>query len=73
MRNKRLAMLGGIAILVSMLALTPAPAGAGWAGGGGYHGGESGGYRGGGYSFRGSGYARHYPRHYRYRRPAYYR
>ena len=75
MRKKGLAILSGIAIVASMLALTPVPAGAGWAGGGGYHGGESGGLRGGGYSFRGSGFARrggaHYTRHVRYRRPAY--
>ena len=81
MRNKRLAILSGIAIVGSMLALTPVPARADWAGGGGYHGGESGGYRGGSYpgmGYRHSGYARrgavaYHPRyHDRYPRPAHY-
>src|SRR5262249_11960505 len=59
MRNKRLAILGGLAIVASMLALTPEPVGArGGFGGGGFHGGGGfggGGFRGGGFAGRGFG------------------
>jgi len=60
MRNKRLAILSGITIVASMLALTPVPARAGWAGGGGYHAGESGGFRGGSYTGRTGAYRGRY-------------
>jgi hypothetical protein len=58
MRNKRLVVLGGIAIVASLLALTPDPVGArGGFGGGGFHGGGfgGGGFHGGGFAGRGFG------------------
>jgi hypothetical protein len=72
MGNKRLAILSGIAIVASMLALTSVPAGAGRAGGVGYHGGEHDGLRGGESrgTRRGHGIAR-LPRHLRHRWPEY--
>jgi len=62
MRNKRLAILSGLAMLASILTLTPEPAGArGGFGGGGFHGGGfGGGFHGGGFGgggFAGRGFA----------------
>jgi hypothetical protein len=59
MRNRRLAILGGVAIAALILALTPDPAAArGGFGGGGFHGGGFHGGGGGfGGGFRGGGFA----------------